>query len=87
MIKRHESPHHPEYTARLADGVTTNPEISFGEPVVENTGIRTCIIAERFMSGETIAALVKDYGLKSSAIEKALRFELNRSCRCHITKG
>ena len=56
--------------------VVIDPYISFGRPVVVGTGIPTDVIAERYKAGESIGELAADYSCKGSAIEEAIRCEL-----------
>lgn len=56
--------------------VMIDPAISFGKPVVTGTGIRTAILAERFHAGESIEELASDYGLDTSQVQEAIRYEL-----------
>lgn len=56
--------------------VVIDPCMSFGRPVIAGTGIATAVIAERYMAGESIVELAKDYGRELSEIEEAVRCEL-----------
>jgi len=53
--------------------VSQNPEIVFGLPNVR--GVRTEIIRARFEAEEGIDFLADDYGLETSDVEEALRYE------------
>ncbi len=55
--------------------VVIDPYVSFGRPVLPGTGIRTAVIHERFVGGETVDELAEDYGCKRVEIEEALRWE------------
>ncbi len=55
--------------------IVIDPQVSFGRPVLVNTGIPTAILAERFKSGESISELRRDYDCKQSLIEEAIRYE------------
>jgi uncharacterized protein (DUF433 family) len=55
--------------------IVLDPRIQFGRPCIAGTGIPTSIIAERYKAGESIEALVDDYGQTSAHIQKAIRFE------------
>jgi uncharacterized protein (DUF433 family) len=55
--------------------IALDPRIQFGRPCITGTGIPTSIIAERYRAGESIEALVEDYGQTSTSIQEALRFE------------
>jgi len=56
--------------------VVLDPRISFGQPVIAGTGLRTSIIAERYKAGESVEELAKDYGREASEIQEAIRCEL-----------
>ena len=53
-----------------------DPRISFGRPVIAGTNIRTSIVAERYLAGESINALARDYGRDHGEIEEAIRCEI-----------
>ncbi len=56
--------------------VVIDPQVSFGRPVLANTGIPTAVIAERYKAGESIDELANDYGRTRLEIEEAIRCEL-----------
>ncbi len=53
-----------------------DPKIAFGRPIVKRTAIKTSVLAERFLAGESIADLAEDYDLEVYEIEEALRYEI-----------
>lgn len=55
--------------------VVIDSRISFGRPVLMGTGIRTEVIWERYMAGESTTDLADDYELEPSKIEEAIRAE------------
>lgn len=55
--------------------IVINPALGFGKPVIAGTGIFTAVIASRFNARESIAELVKEYGLEERQIEEAIRWE------------
>ena len=55
--------------------IEINPVVSFGRPVLIGTSIRTEILVERFLAGESTAELAKDYGREEKDIEEAIRYE------------
>lgn len=55
--------------------VVMDPLVAFGRPTVSGTNIRTSVIAERYLAGESIATLAEDYHLQHEAIEEAIRCE------------
>ena len=56
--------------------VVIDPRISFGRPVIANTGIATSILAERLKAGASIEDLCDDYDCDSVTIVEAIRCEL-----------
>jgi uncharacterized protein (DUF433 family) len=56
--------------------VTIDPRISFGRPVLAETGIPTDILAERYKAGESIDELAQDYSCSRLQIEEGIRYEL-----------
>lgn len=53
--------------------VVIDPRISFGAPMVE--GIPTWVIKGRYDSGEPVEEISDDFGVETSQIQAALRFE------------
>lgn len=58
--------------------VVLDPEYGFGYPVIQNSGVRTEIILERFKAGDPEELIAKDFNLDPSDVQRALRFELLR---------
>jgi uncharacterized protein (DUF433 family) len=55
--------------------VMIDPLISFGRPVLVGTGIPTDVVADRFIAGEDIEDLARDYGIKTAQVQEAVRYE------------
>lgn len=55
--------------------VVVDPERSFGRPALVGAYVRTEVIKDRFLAGDSIAEMSADYGVAPAAIEEALRFE------------
>jgi uncharacterized protein (DUF433 family) len=55
--------------------IVINPRVQFGRPCLAGTRIPTSIIAQRVMTGDTVADVAEDYGLGLENVEAALRFE------------
>ena len=55
--------------------IEIDPRISFGRPVLVGTGIRTEVLSERFLAGESTAELAKDYGRAEEEIQEAIRYQ------------
>lgn len=62
--------------SRSAKGdVVIDPRLSFGRPVLDGLGVCTAILYERFMAGEDVPDLARDYDAPPEAIENAIRCE------------
>jgi uncharacterized protein (DUF433 family) len=57
-------------------GVVVDPDYGFGLPVIEGTGIRTAIIAERKRAGDSTDESTYDFGVTPRQIEDALKWEM-----------
>lgn len=56
--------------------VVVDPDYGFGLPVVEGTGTRTEIIAERYKAGDSTEEITYDFGVTSEQILDALQWEI-----------
>jgi uncharacterized protein (DUF433 family) len=56
--------------------VFIDPRFSFGRPVLAHSRIPTGILAERYMSGDSMEHLAKDYRCAVAEVEEAVRCEL-----------
>lgn len=56
--------------------IAVDPAISFGRPMLANSGIPVDIIVSRYRAGDSIRDLMADYQLPEEAVEEALRYEL-----------
>jgi uncharacterized protein (DUF433 family) len=65
----------PAPAAANKGDVVIDPRLSFGRPVLDGSGVRTSILAERFMAGEDIGDLARDYGVAPQTIQNAIRCE------------
>jgi uncharacterized protein (DUF433 family) len=60
----------------IATGVTINPGISFGKPVVDRTGTTTFVVANQYKANRENAKLVADlFNLSEDDVLHAVRFE------------
>lgn len=50
--------------------------VNFGSPTIADTGIRSDVVASRFLAGDSIADLIDDYNITQEQVEAALRYEL-----------
>lgn len=55
--------------------IVIDANLSGGRPVIAGTGLATEIIAERYKAGDSVRALVEDYGRTAEEIEEAIRCE------------
>ena len=53
--------------------IVVDPRISFGRPVVAETGVPVSIIVGRYRAGEDVAAIAKDYGISVDQTHDAIR--------------
>ena len=60
---------------RPHEDILINPRVQFGEPCIEGTRIRTRILQELFMGGDTIPYLTNSFDLSESQITHALEWE------------
>jgi uncharacterized protein (DUF433 family) len=63
----------------IATGVMIDPQIGFGKPVVQSTGITTFVLANQYNANRKDASLVADlYGVTEQNVLDAVRFESSR---------
>lgn len=55
--------------------VVIDPRISFGRPVLTQGGVRTEVIQDRFLAGDSPSEMASDFDVSESVILEALRFE------------
>jgi uncharacterized protein (DUF433 family) len=55
--------------------ISMTPMISFGQSVIDGTGISTAVIASRFAAREDPEALATEYGRSKEEILEAIRWE------------
>jgi len=58
--------------------IVMNPAVAYGRPVIEGTRITTRMVFERYTGGESLSDIADDYGLEVSAVEEALRCEVEQ---------
>ncbi|HZS65790.1 MAG TPA: DUF433 domain-containing protein [Burkholderiales bacterium] len=64
----------PSANGGLGD-VVIDARLSFGRPVLDQLGVRTSILAERFDAGDDIEVLARDYSVPPEAVQNAIRCE------------
>jgi uncharacterized protein (DUF433 family) len=62
----------------LPKPVLINPSISFGRPILVQSGIPTQVLKERYEAGESMADLAEDYDCDRDLVEEAIRYELSQ---------
>ncbi|TXH50278.1 MAG: DUF433 domain-containing protein [Desulfurellales bacterium] len=55
--------------------IVIDPTIAFGRPVLVGTGVPTANVFQRFLAGEPIDELARDFDMESALIEEAIRCE------------
>lgn len=55
--------------------IMIDPVISFGRPVLIDTGISTAVLADRHRGGDSIRALAREYGRQAIEIKEAIEWE------------
>jgi uncharacterized protein (DUF433 family) len=59
--------------------VMINPLVSFGRPILKDSGILSSVLAGRYKAGDTISVLAKSYGREESEIRQAVEWEIGRA--------
>jgi uncharacterized protein (DUF433 family) len=55
--------------------VVIDPRVSFGRPLLVGTGAPTRELHERFVAGDSMAAIAADFGCPPDLVEEGIRFE------------
>jgi uncharacterized protein (DUF433 family) len=61
----------------LPTWIVIDSRVSFGQPVVVDTGVPTAMFAQRYAAGESIDELATDYGCDRLKVEEAIHYELS----------
>lgn len=56
--------------------IRISPVVSFGNPTIRDTGIRTSTVASRYDAGEDIDDIARDYGITRDLVADAIRFQV-----------
>jgi len=59
--------------------IMIDPTIAFGKPCLKRLGVKTEIIANRFLAGEPIEDLSADYGAEPQEIQEAIRWSARKA--------
>jgi len=55
--------------------VVIDPKLSFGRPVLARAGVTTDVVQDRFNAGDSPEEMAEDYGVGTTDILEAIRFE------------
>jgi len=58
----------------IAPGITIDPKVRFGKPVIKGTRVPVDLILGKLAGGMTIEEVTKEYDLKKADILAALRY-------------
>jgi uncharacterized protein (DUF433 family) len=59
--------------------IMIDPTVAFGKPCLKRLGVKTDVIAERFLTGELIEDLAADYGAQPDEIQEAIRWSTRKA--------
>jgi uncharacterized protein (DUF433 family) len=65
-------------TVELSAGITTDPSIRFGRPVIRGTRVPVDIIVGRVANGMSVQAVAKEYEITEKDVFNALRYAAKR---------
>ena len=60
--------------AELASGITVDPAVRFGKPVIRGTRVPVDTVVGRVASGLPIKNVAEEYGIKEQDVYNALRY-------------
>lgn len=75
IFGQNNSSHNPKELGNKPKSILIDPLVAFGRPTIAGTGVPTNVIAGRFLAGEEIRFLAKDYEIKESQVKEALEYE------------
>ena len=59
--------------------IMIDPLISFGRPILRESGILSSVLAGRYKAGDTIEVLARSYGRGESEIREAVEWEIGKA--------
>jgi uncharacterized protein (DUF433 family) len=59
--------------------VMIDPMVSFGRPILKDSGILSSVLAGRYRAGDSLAVLARSYGRAESEIKEAVEWEIGRA--------
>ena len=69
-----QQPQQPPQARELIPGVTTNPQVMVGKPVIAGRRITVELIMDNLAAGRSIENIMRNYGLTADQIRDALRY-------------
>lgn len=61
-------------TNEVSPGITADPQVMHGKPVIAGTRIPAALIAAQFAAGESFDALAEAYGVTAAQVRAAIGF-------------
>ena len=76
-VRLHPFTVNPDVNPKRAEKRTVliSPYVSFGRPSISGIGIATEVVYDRFVAGDTISEMCRDYRLTPVQIQEVLRYE------------
>lgn len=62
----------------LAPGITADPSVRFGKPVIRGTRVPADVLVARVASGLEINQVAEEYGVKEADVYNALNYAARR---------
>ena len=59
--------------------IVIDPNVSFGKPILRESGIPTAVLAGRYRAGDSIRTLARSYGREEGEIRQAVEWEIGRA--------
>jgi uncharacterized protein (DUF433 family) len=59
--------------------IMIDPMVSFGRPILRESGILSSVLAGRYKAGDSIEALARSYGREESEIREAVEWEIGKA--------
>ena len=59
--------------------IVIDPLVSFGRPILKDSGIASSVLAGRFKAGDDYSVLARSYGLEEAQVQEAVEWEIGRA--------
>lgn len=59
--------------------IMIDPMVSFGRPILKDSGILSSVLAGRYNAGDSVAVLARSYGRQESEIREAVEWEIGKA--------